>query len=228
MIVLCSRGPSSPAVPRGSPRPGRASGSRCPTGMPGPRWRARRRRRARQPDRRCWPRSVRSPRRRPTMRIRFFGFAAESSDPCAGGLRRPERVDGLHPRGHLGLLPGSRTRAPLACRDTSSSTPSPIFSDAHPFLGRAPCARLAPLAGSEQDGADAPPPRESSPPMNAGPLMRALGVVEHQHHGDDRHRAERHTDREREDLSDRFADAWQSLTVGGATGTRSPWGVHLV
>jgi len=57
-----------------------------------------------------------------------------------------------------------------------------------------------------QDGEADDPAREERRPVEP-----ALGCGEHQHHCDDRHRAERDTETEREDLADRLAHqrSWQ-------------------
>ena len=54
------------------------------------------------------------------------------------------------------------------------------------------------------------------PSRNAGPFVRARRRDEHQHDGDDRHRAHRHADRERQQLSYRLAIPAR-LLLDGAT-----------
>ena len=119
----------------------------------------------------------------------------------SAGLHGPERVDRGHPFRRFRLGAGCGPLAPLTERHEEQQR-----ADAD--LEHAP-ARRGPLVtglGRARDGEHdrahhgetEEPTRHEDRAVDAAPRRH-----EHQHHGDDRHRAQRDTDRHREDLTDR-------------------------
>jgi hypothetical protein len=134
-----------------------------------------------------------------------LGVDGRQHDCHPGRPDRRECVDAFHPPGQLGLRVPARPTAPLPDRQQQQQHPERDLHDAHPGRGAAVLAGTGSAGNEEHDrsqhgDADHPPKQEGQP---VNPALRGR---EHQNDRDDRHRAERDADAERQRLPDRLAD----------------------
>ena len=136
-----------------------------------------------------------------------------------GGSRRADAVKAGRPGRQLGLVVVARATPPLARGDEQQQDRDDDLHDADPVRWPAVVARVHAIADEQRDGRDSREP-EHPPRHEARRVHTALRSGEHQCHGDDRQRAERHADTEREDFTDGPAhrvsltmshDVWRGL-----------------
>ena len=138
----------------------------------------------------------------PTVSSRFLGFTDVKSRARPAARARAERVDPRRPgrrvrrpRHRSGAPATDARRGPAAARRRGASPRRPTSAGSLPASASAPSATASTIAPTT------PRPRTHAP-ANAQALRVPFGVGEHQHHGHDRERAQRHADPEREHLAD--------------------------
>ena len=136
--------------------------------------------------------------------MRFFGLTPARRRPNDERLCRRERVDPLHPLGQLRLGAGCRAALPLTRREQQEQHPEHDLPPGDRVRGAAARRGVALVGDHVGDGADdcqrEHPAGEEHRPVHARPLRE-----QHQDHGDDRHGADRHADREGQYLADALA-----------------------
>ena len=155
----------------------------------------------------------------PAVKMRFLGLIAESATPIA-----TERA-GVNPSIvaiHFGSAASSSPRGrPRHCLTASASSARPRTNLRMlvQVAGSPSSLALAPLETSRTIVPTTASPT-TQPSRNAGPLRAAARRGEHEHDGDDRHRAERDADAEREDLADRLTHRGR---LARRSGSRCGW-----
>jgi hypothetical protein len=125
----------------------------------------------------------------------------DSSTAIPNALVGAEFVDPVHPLRHLGLGALTRSPTPLPHGDEQEQDAERELYPTNPGGRLAVLARVASAGREQRDRADEP---EAQDPADEEPrpIGPRVGGAEHEHDGDDRHRAQRHADAERGYLSD--------------------------
>ena len=166
------------------------------------------------------------PRHRPARRIAVAGIFGgvgrgrqQQAEPERLGGR--ERVDAGHPLRHLRLRSRGRPAAPAAPgqeqEEQAEDDLRPGDSVGGCAVGRG-AARVGDEVGDAADhGERDDPAGQEHRPVHLGPARE-----QHQDHRDDRHRTDRHADRERQYLADPLCHTWSFPRRGRRDDSRRP------
>ena len=136
---------------------------------------------------------------------RFFGLSAESRTPNPSALTGREAVDRLHPCRHRGVLARLRAALPLLHAEGDRAEAEEQDHDVAERRAAGLVGRAGGIAQAEHEQR-----HERDPGHPADEERRAvdprLGREQHQDAGDDRDRADRDPDREREQAAERAGE----------------------